>query len=322
LALFSLTKALLPQMKAGGAIINSASIQSYDPSPNGTALWIGLGIVGWLLSRFLRKRRKTFATLTEKAERFPLQRIASVLAIKQTQSGRGILSLAIELLGAVAIRLAQRYVKSWSFALMVQIKNSPDVSEFSSSPTKARPNALPELHNRSETTAEKAVAEKSYPKGVAALVKNTAREWMDDKCPQLGAALAYFTVFSLAPLVVVLLAVFGLIFGGSEHAREKITEQLQYFVDPSGIKVIRDIAANASEPKAGFLATAIGVIVGVFGASGVFGQLQDALNTIWGVKPKPRKRTIGICAGPFSVICDGRRCLFPSAGISDRGNLS
>src|SRR5260370_32494244 len=66
-----------------------------------------------------------------------------------------------------------------------------------------------------------------------------------------------------------------------------ITEQLQYFVDPSGIKVIRDIAANASEPKAGFLATAIGVIVGVFGASGVFGQLQDALNTIWGVKPKP-----------------------------------
>jgi membrane protein len=265
-------------------------------SKSGTALWIGLGIVGWLLSRFLRKRRKTFATLTAKAERYPLPRIGSVPAIKQAQSGRGILSLAIELLGAVAIRLAQRYVKSWSFALMVQIRNSPEVSEFSSYPTKAaRPNALPELHNRSETTA----AEKSYPKGVAALVKNTAREWMDDKCPQLGAALAYFTVFSLAPLVVVLLAVFGLIFGGSEHAQEKITEQLQYFVDPSGIKVIRDIAANASEPKAGFLATAIGVIVGVFGASGVFGQLQDALNTIWGVKPRPGSGLSGFVRARF-----------------------
>jgi membrane protein len=87
--------------------------------------------------------------------------------------------------------------------------------------------------------------------------------------------------------VVVLLAVFGLIYGGSEHARDKITEQLKYFVDPSGIKVIQDIAANASKPKAGILATIIGIIVGVFGASGVFGQLQEALNTIWGVKPKP-----------------------------------
>src|SRR5260370_39302207 len=78
-----------------------------------------------------------------------------------------------------------------------------------------------------------------------------------------------------------------------------ITEQLQYFVDPSGIKVIRDIAANASEPKAGFLATAIGVIVGVFGASGVFGQLQDALNTIWGVKPKPGRGLMGFIRSRF-----------------------
>src|SRR6202022_2795939 len=80
---------------------------------------------------------------------------------------------------------------------------------------------------------------------------------------------------------------FGLVFGGSDQARQKITEQLQYLIDPSGIKVIQDIAANASKPQAGIIATTIGVIVGLFGASGVFGQLQDALNTIWGVKPKP-----------------------------------
>jgi membrane protein len=62
---------------------------------------------------------------------------------------------------------------------------------------------------------------------------------------------------------------------------------LQYLIDPSGIKVIQDIATNASKPQAGILATTIGVVIALFGASGVFGQLQEALNTIWGVKPKP-----------------------------------
>jgi membrane protein len=195
--------------------------------------------------------------------------------------------MALELLGAVAIRLMQRYAKSWGSALMVQVKNSPHGPEFSSSSTKTGASTLAEVHDRSETAPEKLAAEKSYPKGVVALVKNTAREWIEDKCPQLGAALAYFTVFSLAPLVLVLLAVFGLIFGSSDQARQKITEQLQYLIDPSGIKVIQDIAANASKPQAGIIATTIGIVLALFGASGVFGQLQDALNTIWGVKPKP-----------------------------------
>jgi membrane protein len=238
-------------------------------------------------------------TSIEKAEGHPSQRINSLPATKHPKSGRGILSLAIELLGAVAISLAQRYARSWRSALMVQIKDSPYRSEFSTSATETDPNALPELPDRFETKAEKPAEKESYPKGVVALVKNTALEWMEDKCPQLGAALAYFTVFSLAPLVLVLLAVFGLIYGGSEQARDKITEQLQYFVDPSGIKVVRDIAANASEPKTGFVATTIGVIVGLFGASGVFGQLQDALNTIWGVKPKPGNGLWGFVRARF-----------------------
>ena len=76
-----------------------------------------------------------------------------------------------------------------------------------------------------------------------------------------------------------LLAVFGLIFGSSEAARDRITEQPQYFVDPNGVKVVQ-----TAKPTAGIIATTIGVIVGLFGASG---QLQEALNTIWGVKPKP-----------------------------------
>ncbi|HXM27202.1 MAG TPA: YhjD/YihY/BrkB family envelope integrity protein, partial [Chthoniobacterales bacterium] len=108
-------------------------------------------------------------------------------------------------------------------------------------------------------------------------MKSTAQKWSQDKCPQLGAALAYYTVFSLAPLMLVLLGVFGLIYGGSEQAREKILDQLRYLIDPSGLKVIQDIANNAAQPKAGIFAAAIGILIALFGASGIFGQLQDAL---------------------------------------------
>jgi membrane protein len=138
-----------------------------------------------------------------------------------------------------------------------------------------------------ETNAETHRANQLKPAGLVSLFRKTAEEFIQDKCPQLGAALAYYTVFSLAPMVLVLLAVFGLVYGGSEQAREKVTDQLRYLLDPSGVKVFQDIAANASEPKGGILAVALGIIVALFGASGVFGQLQDALNTIWGVKPKP-----------------------------------
>jgi len=121
------------------------------------------------------------------------------------------------------------------------------------------------------------------------LLKNTAIAWVRDKCPQLGAALAYYAVFSLAPLVVVLVGIFGLIYGSSEQAREKILEQLRYFLDPSGLDVVKNIAISVSQPTASALATAIGLLVALFGASGIFGQLQDALNTIWSIRPKPRR---------------------------------
>ncbi len=120
------------------------------------------------------------------------------------------------------------------------------------------------------------------------LCRETFRQWLDDKAPQLGAALAYYTVFSLAPLILVLLAVLGLIFRHDPAgAWEKVTAQLSYFLDRSALDVIQGIAQKASQPGKSILATTIGVALALFGASGVFGQLQDALNTIWGVKARP-----------------------------------
>lgn len=129
---------------------------------------------------------------------------------------------------------------------------------------------------------------KSLFGNVFGLLKQTFQEWLADKAPQLGAALAYYTVFSLAPLILVLLAIVGVIFRDDPAgAWNKITQQMSYFLDPSTLEVVQNIAQKASEPGKSTIATIIGVALAIFGASGVFGQLQDALNTIWGVKAKP-----------------------------------
>src|SRR6266480_4408014 len=128
----------------------------------------------------------------------------------------------------------------------------------------------------------------SFVANSISLLKQTFSEWLEDKVPQLGAALAYYTVFSLAPLVLLLLAIVGFLFRNDPAgAWQKVTEQMSYFLDKSAIDVVQGIAQKASQPNKGVLATSIGILLALFGASGVFGQLQDALNTIWGVKTKP-----------------------------------
>src|SRR3954467_15612077 len=88
------------------------------------------------------------------------------------------------------------------------------------------------------------------------LLKDTGIEWMDDKAPQLGAALAYYTVFSLAPLILVLLAIVGVLFRDDPAgAWSKVTEQMSYFLDQSAVQVVTDIAQKASEPGKSSLAT-------------------------------------------------------------------
>src|SRR5213083_2446304 len=132
------------------------------------------------------------------------------------------------------------------------------------------------------------------------LFKQTFQEWLQDKAPQLGAALAYYTVFSLAPLILVLIAIVGVIFrddpAGAWH---RITQQMSYFLDPSAIQVVQNIAQKASQPGKSTIATIVGVALALLGASGVFGQLQDALNTIWEVKAKPAAGIWGFLRSRF-----------------------
>jgi len=141
---------------------------------------------------------------------------------------------------------------------------------------------------------------KSFSTDAFVLLRQTFQEWLLDKAPQLGAALAYYTVFSLAPLILLLLAIVGAIFRHDPAgASNKITQQMSYFLDPSALQVVQSIAQSASQPGKSTIATIIGIALALFGASGVFGQLQDALNTIWGVKAKPGRGIWGFLRNRF-----------------------
>ena len=126
------------------------------------------------------------------------------------------------------------------------------------------------------------------------LLKQTASEWMEDDAPSLGAALAYYTVFSLAPLMTIAIAIAGFFFG-KEAAQGQIFDELRVLLGEEGGKAVEEMVQSASaQPTAGLIATIISVVMLLFGASGVFGQLQASLNAMWGVKPKPGRGVLGL----------------------------
>jgi membrane protein len=191
---------------------------------------------------------------------------------------------ALDLLVGVSFNLLRQYVKSWFRSLERELNHHSGSSHSIYAQSGSDLISVPKTSEHKRAGPARRTLD---PVAGLNLLKTTFIEWSRDKCPQLGAALAYYTIFSLAPLILVLLAVFGFVYGSNEQARDKIMDQLRYLIDPSGLKVIQDIANTTANSKAGILATVIGILLGLFGASGIFGQLQDALNTIWSVKPKP-----------------------------------
>jgi membrane protein len=130
------------------------------------------------------------------------------------------------------------------------------------------------------------------------LLKQTFSEWSEDKAPQLGASLAFYSALSIAPLLVIALAIAGF-FLGEDAARGQIVHELRTLVGPDGGKAIEDMVQSANKPSTGVIATVLSVVTLLFGASGVFGQLQDALNTIWEVKPKSGRGFWGLVKDRF-----------------------
>ncbi|HXI14291.1 MAG TPA: YihY/virulence factor BrkB family protein [Thermoanaerobaculia bacterium] len=121
-------------------------------------------------------------------------------------------------------------------------------------------------------------------KSTFALLKEAFAEWNADKAPRLGAALAYYTIFSIAPLILIAIAIAGAVFG-DEAARGQMFGQLKQLFGEGGAKALQDMIENADKNKSGgVIASIIGVVTLLFGATGVFVQLKDALNTVWNVE--------------------------------------
>lgn len=122
--------------------------------------------------------------------------------------------------------------------------------------------------------------------GTFAIARETALEWWRGGSPRLGAALAYYTIFSIAPLLVVSIAIAGLVFG-EEAARGRIVETLGGLLGPQGAGAIETMVEKASLQEGRSLgASLVAFATILLGASGAFGQLQTALDEIWDVEPK------------------------------------
>ncbi|MDX1991087.1 MAG: YihY/virulence factor BrkB family protein [bacterium] len=135
-------------------------------------------------------------------------------------------------------------------------------------------------------------------KRIIDLLKETFKEWSEDKATRLAAALAYYTVFSIAPFLIVVIAVVGLVFG-QEAVRGEIVGQLQGLIGQEGAQMIESLIQSAYKPGAGIIATVVGLVTLLLGAAGVFGQLQDALNTVWDVEKKPSGGILGVIKTRF-----------------------
>ncbi|RYE91664.1 MAG: YihY/virulence factor BrkB family protein [Myxococcales bacterium] len=136
-------------------------------------------------------------------------------------------------------------------------------------------------------------------KGLWEMLKATASDWSEDKASRLAAALAFYTLLSLAPLLVIAVSVAGLVFG-DDAARGQIAQQIGGLVGPEAGKAIEEVLAHAGDrPTAGIVSTVIGLFVLLFSASGVFGELQDSLNTIWEVEPRPGRGVMGLLRDRF-----------------------
>lgn len=118
------------------------------------------------------------------------------------------------------------------------------------------------------------------------MLKEAAHDWVGDNAMRLSASLAYYAIFSLAPLMVIILAIAGLVFG-QDAAQGQLSSQIRQLAGDQAGNAVQTIIQGAGHKSAGVFATIFGLVVLLFGASGVFGELKNALNTIWGVAIKP-----------------------------------
>lgn len=121
-----------------------------------------------------------------------------------------------------------------------------------------------------------------HPKTLFRLLKATSIEWINDEVPRMGAALAYYSIFSLAPLLIIAIAISGLALG-MKAAQGQITAQIQGLIGTDGARAVQTMIQSAHKPSHGVIASIVGVLLLFVGATGVFAEMRDDLNSIWHV---------------------------------------
>ncbi len=125
------------------------------------------------------------------------------------------------------------------------------------------------------------------------LLKKTYTNWSDHHAPRLGASVAFYTLLSFAPLLVLTVAVVALVFG-HERAQSGLIDQAKQMIGDRGADTVKSLLAAAQKPSSGLVATIIAFVTLLFGASGVFTELREALNIIWDAKPKNESGLLGM----------------------------
>lgn len=133
------------------------------------------------------------------------------------------------------------------------------------------------------------------------VIRQTFKEFSEDKAPRLGAALSYYTIFSIGPLLLIAVAMAG-VFYGQEAAQGRISEELSKVFGTQMAKAMEQMIEAAARPASGTVATILGVVTLLIGASGVFSQLKDAMNTIWNVEPENESGIKGFVLQRFLSI--------------------
>ena len=155
-------------------------------------------------------------------------------------------------------------------------------------------------------------------RGLAEVWKNSFVAMGEDKITKMSGSLAYYTVFSMAPLLVMIISLCG-IFLGREAVEGKIVAQLSGFVGVDTAMQLQQIIKNASLAGKSTMAAIIGGITLLIGATSVFAEIQDSINTIWGLKPKPKRGWLKMIQNrllSFSVIISLGFLLLVSLGVT------
>src|SRR3954470_17139217 len=155
-------------------------------------------------------------------------------------------------------------------------------------------------------------------KGIIEVLKNTVSGFSDDKITKLSASLAYYTIFSMAPLLVLIISLCG-VFLGKEAAEGQISQKLSGVVGSDTAQQLQQMIKSASAGGTGKIAAIIGAITLLVGATSVFAEIQDSINMIWGLKPKPKRGWLKMLQNrllSFSVIVGLGFLLLVSLSVS------